>query len=171
MVCLYCPAAYSETTDLLHHMKVVHGFDFVSLRTELGLHFYQQVGLVASLGWHLVLQVKLINYIRRMVHLGCCTGCSERFPSKDGLVEHLAWAGHHTPASPSDWDQPQYYFPTYENDNLLFGLEDPDAGEEVEVTAEDVALPEGSILAQEEVRRGLAPARRRGGRGVCRSKE
>ena len=22
------------------------------------------------------------------------------------------------------WDQPQYYFPTYENDNLLCGLEE-----------------------------------------------
>ena len=26
----------------------------------------------------------------------------------------LSCAGHHSPASPSDWDQPQYYFPTYE---------------------------------------------------------
>ena len=38
-----------------------------------------------------------------------------------------------------DWDQPQYYFPTYENDNLLFGLEDPGGGPVVPlVTPEEV---------------------------------
>ena len=31
------------TCDLLNHMKVIHGFDFVGHRTELGLNFYQQV--------------------------------------------------------------------------------------------------------------------------------
>merc|ERR1712037_234231 len=29
MVCLYCPASYPLTCDLLNHMKVIHGFDFV----------------------------------------------------------------------------------------------------------------------------------------------
>merc|ERR1719221_2054757 len=105
-----------------------------------------------------------------MVHLGCCTGCSERFTSQDALVEHLAWAGHHTPCR-SDWDQPQYYFPTYENDNLLFGLEDPDVDDKDSedtgfcsdnslghppVLPEDIPTPvRESILQQEEVRRSL----------------
>merc|ERR1719435_435627 len=136
MVCLYCAAAYSSTPDLLEHMDLVHGFDFVSLRARLNLNFYQQV--------------KLINYIRRMVHLCCCTGCSEKFCSREALVEHLAWAGHHAPASAEDWDQPQYSFPTYENDNLLFGLDDPDIeGDRVPtVMPEDIKV-ESSILATE----------------------
>ena len=31
------------TCDLLNHMKVIHGFDFVKHRDELNLNFYQQV--------------------------------------------------------------------------------------------------------------------------------
>lgn len=31
------------TCDLLNHMKVIHGFDFVGHRDELNLNFYQQV--------------------------------------------------------------------------------------------------------------------------------
>merc|ERR1719419_2047785 len=159
MVCLYCPAAYNQTQDLLHHMTVVHGFDFVALRKELNLNFYQQV--------------KLINYIRRMVHLGCCTGCTQRFPTQEALVEHLAWAGHHRPTDLTDWDQPQYYFPTYENDNLLFGLEDEDKDTEDSgftsdssasfppVLPEDFPQPvQASILQDDEVRRSLIPFRR-----------
>ena len=80
------------------------------------------------------------------------------------------WSGHHTP-SREDWDQPQYFFPTYENDNLLFGLEDPEAGEVVEVTPEEVNNLGESILAKEEVRKELTGVRRGGsrrGRGVPR---
>ena len=82
------------------------------------------------------------------------------------------WSGHHTP-SREDWDQPQYFFPTYENDNLLFGLEDPEAGEVVEVTPEEVNDLGESILAKEEVRKELTGVRRGGsrrGRGGPRQK-
>ena len=44
-------------------------------------------------------------------------------PWQPSLLEHMTWSGHHVPGPSSDWDQPQYYFPTYENDNLLCGLE------------------------------------------------
>ena len=30
------------------------------------------------------------------------------------------------PVDANEWDQPQYFFPTYENDNLLYCLEDTD---------------------------------------------
>jgi hypothetical protein len=38
----------------------VHGFDFVQIKTSLKLNFY--------------LQIKLVNYIRRCVHLNTCIG-------------------------------------------------------------------------------------------------
>ena len=87
-------------------------------------------------------QVKMINYIRRCVHLNTCLQCGDIFPDQvtmimmmmmmmmmmilpwqPSLLEHMTWSGHHVPGPSSDWDQPQYYFPTYENDNLLCGLE------------------------------------------------
>ena len=82
----------------------------------------------------------MINYIRRCVHLNTCLQCGDIFPDQvmmvmimmimimmlpwqPSLLEHMTWSGHHVPGPSSDWDQPQYYFPTYENDNLLCGLE------------------------------------------------
>ena len=61
-VCLYCPAAYPMTCDLLNHMKVVHGFDFVGHRTELNLNFYQQVRQILAMNWLMV----DINHIFRL---------------------------------------------------------------------------------------------------------
>lgn len=57
------------------------------------------------------------------------------------------------------WDQPQYYFPTYENDSLLCTLSDSEEeltaqeqSEEIPVIGEDLssleALKKGSILNQ-----------------------
>eukprot|EP00090_Calanus_glacialis_P031701 TRINITY_DN52697_c0_g1_i1.p1 TRINITY_DN52697_c0_g1~~TRINITY_DN52697_c0_g1_i1.p1 ORF type:complete len:476 (+),score=156.19 TRINITY_DN52697_c0_g1_i1:54-1481(+) len=161
-VCLFCPVTYQDTKELVNHMNIVHGFDFLKLKTELKLNFYQQV--------------KMINFIRRSVHLNTCIGCADMFDDKDKLVEHMTWSNHHQPGSAADWDQPQYYFPTYENDNLLFGLEDPDGDNkdsedtgfcsdsslgQPTVLPEDIPAPvRDSILQQEEVRRSLVPTRR-----------
>jgi len=147
-VCLFCSAAYPETEDLLHHMDAVHGFHFYKIKAELNLTFYQQI--------------KMINYIRRCVHLNTCITCGEVFSVREALLEHMTWSSHHQPGSARDWDQPQYYFPTYENDNLLFWLEDPDPADtslDSVVQPEEMGNPAAqSILQDELVRRSLAPA-------------
>ena len=117
----------------------------------------------------------MINFIRRSVHLNTCIGCGERFADREALLSHMTWSSHHTPGSSADWDQPQYYFPTYENDNLLCGLEEAEADRESEDTGfysdssssfppvmpEDIPPPvESSILQDDEIRRSLIPARR-----------
>lgn len=162
-VCLFCPATYVDKDDLLNHMLEVHGFDFVKIKTEQKLNFY--------------LQIKLINYIRRCVHLHTCIGCGEVFPSGEEMQSHLSWSNHYEP-SPRDWNQPQFYFPTYENDNLLCVLEDDEEEEEDQgfcsdassaasssvapVLPEEVApgLVEESILREEAVRQALLPSRK-----------
>ncbi|XP_039663344.1 zinc finger protein 277 [Perca fluviatilis] len=148
-VCLFCDHQ-SETMDQIYtHMKEEHGFDLHYLRTELNLRFYQQV--------------KLVNFIRRQIHQSRCYGCQQTFPSRDGVLRHIVSEGHAMKLpDASTWNQPQYYFPTYENDGLLCTLSDSDdeddesgerrRGEDVPVIAEDIsdlrALKQSSVLKQ-----------------------
>lgn len=129
------------------HMKEAHGFDLHKVRTELNLRFYQQV--------------KLVNFIRRQIHQSRCYGCQEKFASRDDVLRHIEAEGHVMKLPDmSTWNQPQYYFPTYENDALLCTLSDSDEdesdetnhSEDVPVIAEDIsnlrALKQSSVLHQ-----------------------
>ncbi|RVE71468.1 hypothetical protein OJAV_G00052200 [Oryzias javanicus] len=144
-VCLFCDHQ-SETMDQLYsHMKDAHSFDLHQLKTELNLRFYQQV--------------KLVNFIRRQIHQSRCYSCQQKFDCKADLMQHIEREGHimKLPVT-STWDQPQYYFPTYENDALLCTLSESDedekeemaGSEDVPVIAEDIsdlrALKQTSIL-------------------------
>ncbi|KAF7223978.1 zinc finger protein 277 [Nothobranchius furzeri] len=147
VVCLFCDHE-SETMDQIYtHMKDTHRFDLHLLKTEHNLSFYQQV--------------KLVNFIRRQIHQSRCYGCQEKFGSRADMLHHIVSKGHvmNLPEM-STWDQPQYYFPTYENDALLCALSDTDGdesdemshSEDVPVIAEDIsnlqALKQSSILNQ-----------------------
>jgi len=161
-VCLFCPVSYSDIRDLVDHMRIIHDFDFIQIRNDLKLNFYQQV--------------KMINYIRRSIHLNTCPGCGETFDDQDTCLEHVKSLGHHVPQNVADWDQPQFYFPTYENDNLLCGLEDDDRESEDTGFQSDTSAGSGifppvqpedipdqvkkSILKDDEVRKSLIPRRR-----------
>ncbi|XP_065812878.1 zinc finger protein 277 isoform X2 [Labrus bergylta] len=144
-VCLFCDHQSETMEQIYSHLKNAHGFDLHKLRTDLNLRFYQQV--------------KLVNFIRRQIHQSRCYGCQEKFASRDAVLHHIV-AESHVMKLPdvSTWNQPQYYFPTYENDALLCTLSDSDEGEgdasrhgeEVPVIAEDVsnlrALKQKSVL-------------------------
>lgn len=147
-VCLYCDFSSSNPDKLLQHMQELHDLDLQEIKLRHNLNFYQQV--------------KLINYIGRQVHLGICIGCGEKFNSKTELTDHMHEANH-TNSIPDIqvWDQPQYFFPTYENDNLLCQLDDTDDldpsgshSNQVNVIAED--LPHiDTILTEEGLRREI----------------
>ncbi|XP_075713202.1 zinc finger protein 277 [Rhinoderma darwinii] len=144
--CLFCEKQADTTEKLLFHMKDCHHFDLHKIKTDLGLKFYQQV--------------KLVNFIRRQIHQCRCYGCQEKCQSKAELIAHMQKENHISiPPERSLWDQPQYYFPTYENDSLLCTLSDSeeeltaqDQNDEIPVIAEDLsslaALKKGSILNQ-----------------------
>ncbi|XP_060052423.1 zinc finger protein 277 [Erinaceus europaeus] len=110
-VCLFCEKQEETIEKLCVHMEVAHEFDLLKIKSELGLNFYQQV--------------KLVNFIRREIHQCRCYGCHLKFKSKTDLRNHMEEAKH-TSLLPEKniWDQPQYYFPTYENDSLLCTLFD-----------------------------------------------
>ena len=42
-VCLFCPANYTDFSDILNHMNIVHFFDYGKLKSSLSLNFYQQI--------------------------------------------------------------------------------------------------------------------------------
>ncbi|XP_077452186.1 zinc finger protein 277 isoform X1 [Stigmatopora argus] len=144
-VCLFCDDQRDTMDDIYAHMKEVHGFDLQHLKAQLNLTFYQQV--------------KLVNFIRRQIHQNRCYACQDKFRCREDVVRHLQDERHTMRLPPSaTWNQPQYYFPTYENDALLCALPDSDgeesdgrAGEDgVPVIAEDVLdarlIKERSVL-------------------------
>jgi len=156
-VCLYCQHI-DQPHNVLSHMSSLHGFDVTAIRDRLQLTFYQQI--------------KLINYIRRKVHLSMCSYCECKFRSQTELFEHMKISDHSrlVPAT-TQWDQPEYFFPTYENDNLLCALQDKEeelaahnadqiqypntiVSDLTEVIAEDLQL-EDVIKHRDEFLKGL----------------
>ncbi|XP_019508581.1 PREDICTED: zinc finger protein 277 isoform X1 [Hipposideros armiger] len=145
-VCLFCEKRAETMEKLCDHMEDAHGFDLLKIKSELGLNFYQQV--------------KLVNFIRRQVHQCRCYGCRVKFNSKADLRTHMEEAKH-TSLLPEvkTWDQPEYYFPTYENDTLLCTLSDSESdltaqeqNGNVTIISEDTsklrALKQSSVLNQ-----------------------
>uniref|UniRef100_A0A8B9LAK1 C2H2-type domain-containing protein n=1 Tax=Astyanax mexicanus TaxID=7994 RepID=A0A8B9LAK1_ASTMX len=143
-VCLFCEQQEETMEKIYTHMQKAHGFDLHKLKTDLNLKFYQQV--------------KLVNYIRRELHQCRCYSCQEKFKARADVVQHILESGHLMQIPEvSQWDQPQYYFPTYENDALLTALSDSESESEgtdcssnVPVFPEDIAnlkaIKQNSVL-------------------------
>ncbi|XP_043234870.1 zinc finger protein 277-like [Amphibalanus amphitrite] len=141
-VCLFCDFSTIDVDALSAHMRAEHQFDFPELKSRLRLSFYQQV--------------KLVNYIRRQMVERACLFCQETLPTRATLLEHLRAADHLRVPEPSIWDQPQYFFPTYENDSLLYALEEAEgADDDVPVFPEDAVDVRQSVLADSAVRQEL----------------
>lgn len=133
MVCLFCVDARLSLEGIVKHMKEGHSFDLACVTK--GLDFYQQI--------------KVINYIRKQVYLRVCPVCSEKFLSHHEVTLHLSSSEHDNNCIDwALWDQPQYYFPTYENDQLLCALEDncENSTDDEHVVPEDVAPPDRTVL-------------------------
>jgi len=144
-VCLFCSYPSCGAEEIYAHMRVKHGFDLSRIRATLKLSFYQQI--------------KLINFYRRKLHENVCPTCSLAFPDKESTVRHMQETNH-TNDVPAlvQWDQPQFFFPTYENDHLLSLLEDVDDNPEVAVVQPEDPPDSSiynSILARNELRQEI----------------
>nr|CAD7441685.1 unnamed protein product [Timema bartmani] len=88
--------------------------------------------------------VKLVNYIRGQVHRLCCMVCDKEHSSRQSLLVHMETSQHFTMPHSKQWDQPEYYFPTYEDDSFLCFLDNMADTDTVESTVRN--LDEDDIL-------------------------
>lgn len=109
ITCLLCSHTEMEYENILDHMERQHEFSFTKATT--GLDFYRKI--------------KIVNYIRRQIHLKLCFSCDTSFNDTMNLEKHLKETGHWV-LNRDKWDQPEYYFPTYEDDLFLCFIHDDD---------------------------------------------
>lgn len=143
-VCFFCPSQFITHEKLFEHMEKSHDFDFIAMRKDMNLSFYQQI--------------KMVNYIRRTVLQLKKTDDERKVEEGESSLTEadpntFASTISQCIISSTKWNQPQYYFPTYENDTLLCQLEDKEGLIEPEdnfVIGEDgidcKAIINGSIL-------------------------
>ncbi|KAL0871404.1 hypothetical protein ABMA27_005135 [Loxostege sticticalis] len=109
ITCLLCQHTENEYENILDHMERQHDFSFTNVTA--GLDFYQKV--------------KIVNYVRRQIHLKQCLSCDTKFDDLKNLEKHMK-EKNHIVLSKEKWDQPEYYFPTYEDDLFLCFIQDDD---------------------------------------------
>lgn len=128
-ICLFCGNEFYESNETLVHMKDIHKFDLQQIREMYGLSYYKQI--------------KFINYVRKKMYEKECMLCNMKFQFHEDLLKHLLETGHSSSFPESSvWDQPLYYFSTFENDHLLWSMVDENSDcEECCVYPEDVNLP------------------------------
>ncbi|KAJ8980408.1 hypothetical protein NQ317_009403 [Molorchus minor] len=106
--CLFCDAKETNINVLCLHMDADHNFDF-GQHTE-DLNFYQKI--------------KFINYIRKQRHDNKCFFCEEKVGDSAELRRHMEEQEHYQMPDVKLFDQPEFYFPTYENDAFLYFIDD-----------------------------------------------
>nr|XP_014085670.1 zinc finger protein 277 [Bactrocera oleae] len=106
--CLYCKQKEEKFEALKKHMLATHVVDFdFALQ---GLNFYEKI--------------KVVNYVRRQICLMRCVSCNLRCEDGEKLLHHMETEKHFGCGTKKQWDKPEYFFPTYEDDSLLCVLDD-----------------------------------------------
>lgn len=108
--CLFCPMVNCDFIKLKQHIIMEHGIDF-DKETE-NMTFYDRI--------------KIVNFIRRKIYALQCIKCNERFQKSLDLQAHMKENNHYCLGDVKDWNLPQYFFPTYEDDAFLCHLSDDD---------------------------------------------
>ncbi|XP_075169467.1 zinc finger protein 277 [Haematobia irritans] len=106
--CLYCNQQSSDFIQFKNHLLQTHSLDFDVLIKDL--NFYQKI--------------KVVNYVRRQSSLMRCVTCDQRFECQEALLKHLQEESHFGIGTKKQWDKPEYFFPTFEDDGLLCTLDD-----------------------------------------------
>lgn len=108
LTCLFCTRNDTDFAELKRHMIAEHNVDFD--RKTAGFTFYDRV--------------KVVNFIRRQMHMLKCVKCDEAYKTTDELQIHLKLDNHCDIGNRAQWNKPEYFFPTYEDDAFLCSLDD-----------------------------------------------
>ena len=111
ITCLFCNYSDKQFHLILAHMKTDHNFDFKVASKDLT--FYQKV--------------KVVNYVRRQIHVRRCVFCKAEV---DNVLEHMKQKNHFKIPIQKVWDQPEFYFPMCENDSFLYNLDTSGSSDE-----------------------------------------
>lgn len=100
--CLFCELIAKDPETLWEHVMVSHGFK-MDLEDDYD-------------------RIKAINYLRCCQRDVKCPLCHVEFDTAAQLTEHINNLAHSKLPVDDEWRQPQYLFPTYDDDPLLTSL-------------------------------------------------
>lgn len=114
-VCLFCPEIFNEPkTALLEHMKNRHNIDWEEICKEY-LAEDDEENSDSTYEY-----IKLVTFLRKQMQDLCCSFCLKEHQSYEELEQHLAAEGHCKIPEKHIWNKPEYLFPLYDDDPLLF---------------------------------------------------
>lgn len=125
IICLFCPQKEIIFELLTQHMTTAHRFNFDE--ETKGLSFYQKV--------------KIVNFIRRKIHLKQCFSCEKSFNTVEELLSHMDGSEHHQ-CNVNEFEKPEFYFSTFEDDKFLCHLDNFNEDEEMSDGDETVIISE-----------------------------
>ena len=133
IICLFCSYKGNEFQDVTAHMTKEHKFCFNN--ESKNLNFYQKV--------------KMVNYIRRKIHLKQCLQCDVNCESVEALMKHMSEANH-VHCEQSDFEKPEFFFPTFEDDSFLCHLDNFKDEDEMSDDSSAVVISEERIAIVNE---------------------
>lgn len=68
-----------------------------------------------------------MNYVRRQIHDKKCIYCEEE---TENVAAHMRENNHEKLPPSRVWNQPEFYFPTYETDSFLYSLDSTNDSED-----------------------------------------
>lgn len=139
IICLFCTHKHNDFNALTQHMTEAHEFNFDDVARNLS--FYQKV--------------KMVNYVRRKVHLKQCLSCDESFESVGELMSHMA-KFHHIGMKETDFEKPEFFFPTFEDDSFLCHLDNFNDDDEGSDDSGAVVISEDRIAIVNEAAEKLS---------------
>lgn len=106
--CLFCDATNLRIDDIKIHMMTEHTFNFEE--TTKNLNFYKKI--------------KLVNYIRYQMQHNQCINCDLKFSENSLLLDHMKSSQHFQITHERQFNQPEFFFPTIDDDPFLCCIED-----------------------------------------------